>query len=87
MRWTCHSHGIWIKCIHFWRSREIGLKRKIAQDFTNFGPMLSMPQLLMCLGTEDGKDASIQYETSQSSGGKGVDDEKLNDSGITDFVW
>ena len=41
----------------------------------------------MCLRTEDGKDASIQYETSQSIGGKRLDDEKLNDSGITDFVW
>ena len=34
-----------------------------------------------------GKISFLQHETSQSSDGKYVDEEKLNDSGITDFGW
>ena len=33
------------------------------------------------------KMSSLQHETSQRSDGKGVDEEKLNDPGITDFGW
>ena len=66
----------------------IGSEREIVQDFNNFGRMLSMPMAFdVSIELRMVKMSSLQHETLQSSDGKGVDEEKLNDTGITDFGW
>ena len=50
--------------------------------------MLSMPIAFdMARELRLVKMSSLQHKTSQSSDGKGVDEKKLNNSGIMDFGW